>query len=475
MTKLTTATKAVYGIGFSARGIKDGLFQIFLFFYFSQVLGLDAALAGVASLISLFFDAVSDPMVGLWSDKWKSEKWGRRHPFMFASALPLGVFIYLLFAPPAGLEQSGLFWWMLVFTILVRLALTFFLVPNMSLGAELTTDYKERTSVTSFRIMFASFISPVIMIIGFLFYFNKTEEFENGLFNAAAYPKFAALCGLLMVAAILYSSWGTRKVIPFLPKPSEEQERMSLSQLLGSLGEAANLRSFWSLILFVMMIYVGIGVGVIFSTYFGTYYFEFSSLEMAALPIGSAIGGVLALMVAPNMGQKLDKKWAALWSTVLFAFFFSVPFILRMLGMFPKNGDSSLLLIYVITLVIAYMFLWVALSLSSSMMADVIDEYELRYKKRQEGLFFAALSFAYKCTTGLGQFIAGILLTWIAFPKKATVGEVPEEAIDGLGLVGGIILLGFYLSAIIFIYYYPIDKTKYQEIRMGLDKSGVTY
>lgn len=469
MKGLTTTTKVLYGLGFSSRGIKDGLFQIFLFFYFSQVLGLDAALAGTASLVALLFDAVSDPLVGLWSDKWKSEKWGRRHPFMLVSALPLGIFTYLLFAPPESLGQNGLFWWMLAFSVLVRLALTFFIVPHMSLGAELTTDYKERTSVTAYRIMFAAFISPVIMIIGFLFYFPATEEYSNGLFNKAGYPDFALLCSVLMVIVILICVFGTRNVIPHLPKLSSAQEKMSTSQLLGSLNEAANMRSFWSLILFVMIVYVGIGVGVVFSTYFGTYYFELSTEEMAALPIGSAVGAVLALWVAPALGEKLDKKRAAMFSTLIFAVFFSLPFLLRMLGAFPANGDPSLLGLYVLTLIIAYLFLWVAFSLASSMMADVIDEYEMRYKKRQEGLFFAAMSFAFKCTTGLGQFIAGILLSWIAFPKQAKLGEIPQEAIDGLGMVGGPILLTFYLSSIFFILYYPINKAKYTEIRNVLE------
>jgi len=71
-----------------------------------------------------------------------------------------------------------------------------------------------------------------------------------------------------------------------------------------------------------------------------------------------------------------------------------------------------------------------------SMMADVVDEYELHTGDRQEGLFFAALSFAYKCTVGLGYVIAGIILNWIAFPKQVTVADVPVETIRSLGIVG---------------------------------------
>jgi len=470
MAQLSTSTKMLYGLGFSARGIKDGMFQLFLFFYFSQVLGLDAALAGTASVIALLFDAVSDPLVGLISDKWQSRKWGRRHPFMFASALPLGVFSWLLFAPPAGLDQSGLFLWLTTFSVLVRLALTFFLVPHISLGAELTTDYQERTVVTSYRIMFAAFVSPVIMIIGFLGYFRPSPAHTNGLFNIGAYPDFALLCGILMVVSILISAWGTRHVIPTLPQPSEAQLGMSAWKLLGSLGQALRMRAFSMLMLYVMVIYVGLGIGVVFTTYFITYYFGLSTTEMALLPIGSAVGGILALFIAPRWGRLIDKKWSALWASILFALFFTLPYNLRLVGFFPENGSPALIPLFVGTLIPAYTFLWVALSQANSMMADVVDEFELRTGKRQEGLFFACMSFAFKCTTGLGSFIAGLLLNWIEFPRQVELDEVPARALQGLGQVGGPILLTFYLAGITFILFYPLTRSKYLYIRKRLDE-----
>jgi Na+/melibiose symporter-like transporter len=83
---------------------------------------------------SLEVDAVTDPMVGQLSDRFKS-KWGRRHPFMLIGALPFGIALYFLFAPPAGLDPYGLFGWLLAFAIIVRVLLTFFFVPHLSLGS----------------------------------------------------------------------------------------------------------------------------------------------------------------------------------------------------------------------------------------------------------------------------------------------------------------------------------------------------
>lgn len=460
----------MYGFGFSAKGIKDGIFQLFLFFYFSQVLGLDAALAGTSTVVALVFDAISDPLVGMLSDKWKSKKWGRRHPFMLASALPLGLFIYLLFLPPEGLGQMGLFWWLTIFTILVRLSLTLFLVPGMSLGAELTDDYEDRTSVTAYRIMFAALVAPFVIIFGLVFMFTPTEEMSNGLFNAEAYPKFALLCGVLITLIILFSTWATRDSIPYLPQANDTETRVTVKDIFANLALAFKMKSYRTLVLFVMTIYIAIGIGTIFIPYFTTYYFGLSEKELALLPLASAVGGIASLIFAPLMGKRLDKRQSTIIGTVFFALFFSLPFSLKLMGLFPENENPLSLYLYVSCNTVAYSFMFVTLSIANSMMADVTDEHELNTGEREEGLFFSTMSFAYKCTVGLGYFLAGILLNIIAFPKQADVADVPVETIRSLGLIGGPVLFLIYIFALFFIVSYPISRTRYQEIRAALEE-----
>ena len=109
--KVNLQTKITYGFGQLAEGVKNTAFGTFLLLYYNQVLGLSGTLAGVAIFIALCFDAVTDPIAGSISDNFKS-KWGRRHPFMYASAIPLAVAFYFLFAPPADLSSFALFIWM---------------------------------------------------------------------------------------------------------------------------------------------------------------------------------------------------------------------------------------------------------------------------------------------------------------------------------------------------------------------------
>jgi GPH family glycoside/pentoside/hexuronide:cation symporter len=467
--KLSKRIKLLYGFGFSAQGIKDGLFQIFLFFYFSQVLGLSAGLTGMATIIALLFDAISDPLVGVLSDRWKSKKWGRRHGFMLISAIPLGAFIYLLFLPPSDLDQTGLFLWLTIFTILVRVSLTLFQVPSMSLGAELSADYNERTSITSYRVMFAALMSTLIIIVGFVVFFVPSEKYSRGLMNPETYPKFAMFCGFLIILSVIVSTLGTKRVILSLPKAAKNQVKFNLKTFFKEVAMMFRMKSYRTIILYTMVLYIGIGVGTVFTTYFMEYYFQFTETQMALLPIASGIGGILALFLASILGEKFDKKRAVLYSTIAFSILFSLPYNLRLLGIFPENGELSLILIYFVCILFAYMFLWIVLSIVGSMMADVVDEFELKTNNRNEGLFFSSMSFAYKCTVGLGYFIAGVLLEIIAFPKQVGIEDIPTKAIEGLGFIGGPVLMSTYLLAIIFLITYPINKKRYNEIRVALE------
>ena len=107
---LSTSSKLSFGIGSAAEGVKNVAFSLFLLFFYVQVHGLSASLAGMALFIALCFDAISDPVAGYISDSWRS-RWGRRHPFMYAAAIPLGIAFYFVFTPPEDLGQWALFAW----------------------------------------------------------------------------------------------------------------------------------------------------------------------------------------------------------------------------------------------------------------------------------------------------------------------------------------------------------------------------
>ena len=472
MKPLSGEIKFFYGMGAAAQGTKDAIAQVFLFFYFSQLLGLDAALAGTASVLALLVDAFTDPLVGAISDKWKS-KWGRRHPLMALSALPLGASIVILFMPPEGLGQAGLFWWMTICSILVHVSLTLFTVPYRSLVAEMTTDYQERTTLMSVAIMIGTMAVPIVIIVAFIFFFSpqagQDVTVSNSLLNASAYPKFAIFCGIITVIFIMLTTIGTREVIPHLPKQSPKQADRSIFSTLALFPKFFRQKSFSTLVLYTVIQFIGIGMSSILLTYYATYYFEFSETDLAVLALANILGAIVNMFLAPWLSQKVDKRNAAIIGSIGYGIFITLPFNLRLLGLGPENGESMLLWSYFIYVLIANCFLFTAFSVGGSMMADVASEYELKTGDRQEGMFFAAMTLCTKTILGLGSFLSGILLTLIAFPKQAALEEVPPEAITGLGIIGGPFYLFLQAVAILFLISYPINKKRYKEIRRQLE------
>src|SRR5580692_9296080 len=121
-------TKVYYGLGSIAYGVKDYGFGTLLLFYYNQVVGLPAFLVSAAIAAVLVFDAFADPIVGQISDNLRT-KWGRRHPFMYASALPVAVSYFFLWNPPHWSHQA-LFAYLIVVSIIVRTFISMYEVPS---------------------------------------------------------------------------------------------------------------------------------------------------------------------------------------------------------------------------------------------------------------------------------------------------------------------------------------------------------
>ena len=152
-TALPFSTKFLYGFGSIAYGIKDNAFAYFLLFVYVQVFGLAPDLAGLAILIMLIFDAISDPLIGYISDNTKS-RWGRRHPFIYGSIIPVSLTFFLIWDPPTAASDQVLFWYLLVMGVGIRTTITLYEIPSTALGPELTQDYVERSSLIAFRAWF---------------------------------------------------------------------------------------------------------------------------------------------------------------------------------------------------------------------------------------------------------------------------------------------------------------------------------
>ncbi len=467
MIKLSFLTKVSYGVGQMSQGVKDTAFQSFLVFYFSQVLGLPAIMAGLAALIALLFDAVSDPLMGDISDNWHST-WGRRHPFMIAAIIPFPLSIYMLFTPPTGLEQQGLFLWLVCWSIVVRLMLTMFNVPHNALGAELSDDYQERTKIVSYRTFLGYIGGITLSVVALNSFFSASEQFPNGMLNSAGYSSLGLLAAVIAFVAMIICVLGTKHTIPHLSKPAKNEKKVDFSRSFKAFSQALKLRQFRLIFIVQILTMVAGGAGATFMLYIGSYFFELSPGEIALLTLTIVVGLIPATIIAPVMSKRIDKMPSLVTCLLLATVFSFSPILLRLIGVFPENGAESLMPVLFSTYVVGYSFFIAAGIIIGSMLADIADLHETTTKKRQEGLFFAANSFAQKATFGFGTLFAGIGLQLIAFPKQVDVSQVSEQTIYNLGLIAGPLPMLIYFIAAFLATKYDLNKSRHEEISAQL-------
>ena len=463
------ATKVGYGVGQVSDGVKLTAFSIFLFFYYNQVLGLPGSLAGGAALLALIVDAVSDPMVGQMSDRFKS-RWGRRHPFMLAGALFFGFAMYFLFCPPAGLSETSLFAWMLGWSICVRLLLTLFYVPHLSLGAEMVKGYHERTALIGYRVFFSYLGGLLASIIGFTIFFPPTVEFPNGMLNAASYPAFGAFAGIFSAVTMLWSIFATRSAIPNLSQPILDPK--AKHPLLAFITVFATLRlhSFRILFFAILVFMTMVGVTQTLLVYNASYLFGFVPAQLALLTVAPLIGLIFAPMLAKKVSARLDKRKALIIFVTVGAFFGFLPILMYLVGQFqPLSMNSRMVLVFCVTGISQGFFISYNIILDS-MLTDTIDEHELNTGRREEGLFFAARSFALKACFGFGAFFAGIALDIIKFPKGASPAEVPAEALINLAILAGPVSMILMLLTIVIVWRYPLHESRHSEILKEIEQ-----
>jgi Na+/melibiose symporter-like transporter len=466
---LRLPTKLAYGLGQAAEGIKNYSFEWFLFFYFSQVLGLRASLAGAAMAVTLVFDAATDPIVGSLSDGFR-HRWGRRLPFLYASALPLGVSFWALFSPPAGLGQLGLFLWLTLGSIAVRSAMALYHVPHLALGAELSNDYQERTGIVGYRLMFAVAGSLAVAWLGWTVFFAKRPGFENGQLDAAAYPGFGLVFGAVMTVVIVASSLGTHSRIPWLPGPPERGEPVGLARIRRELGEALRNRSFFFLFVGVVIFFVTRGVQQTLGLHMFTYFWKLDPAEIKRVLLAMVLAFAFGLPVWALVSGRIDKKPTLLTGIVWFSVLNLLPPAAALAGMWPEAGSPGYLGGLLACMALAAFGGAGGLVAAGSMMADVADEHELSTGRRQEGIFFGAISFSGKAASGVGHLIAGAALELIAFPKQAAPSEVPAELLRSLGIVYGPGIMVLAIVALPFLVRYRLDRARHAEIKSALEE-----
>lgn len=458
--RLSLSTKLYYGFGSVAFGIKDNGFSYLLLLFYNQVVGLPAVQVGLALMIALLFDALIDPVIGHVSDNLHS-RWGRRHPFMYAAALPLALSYGALWDPPHWSPQA-LFYYLLGMAIMIRTFVSFYEVPSSALSAEFTNDYDERSSLLSYRYFFGWIGGLAISVFAFAFLLKPDAVHAVGQLNPAGYVRYGLLAAAIMFVSILVSAGGTHRHIKSLRLPPAKRN-LTLRQTLGEIRETLSNRSFLFLLSASVMTAMATGLAASLNNYFNTYFWQFSAEQISMLVAGVFISAFVALFAAPLLSRRLGKRTTVIAMIVISLTVLIGPMIARLLGLMPPNGSPALLAIVFVTSVVGVSFGIVAQVTFSSMIADVVEVAELDTGRRSEGLFFASSAFVQKAVSGFGILTAALVIDAVGLKTGADPRMVPPEVVRNLALVYTCGLLGLYACAVTLIFGYKITRISHND------------
>lgn len=466
--KLTLTKMFAFGIGQVAEGVKNQAFNVFLLFYYQQVIGIPGTLAGLALSIAMIFDAVTDPLAGIVSDRMQS-RWGRRHPFMFISAFPLVLCFIALFSPPDTFGEVGYFIWLTAFAVLVRGSLTFFYVPHLALGAELAQDYNQRSTLFALSTVFSITAMAAVSFVGYRYFFPTTEVFNPGTLNPAGYSPFAMFFAGVMFVAIMVCVFGTGSEIKHM-RVNRVTSALTLKNSLQDFKDVFSNRSY-RLILFGMLLSTfAIAVEAVLSPFMGVHFWGLTTESLALISIATLIGLWIGLPLAPWVTRLLDKKLALVLPALFVVINANAALCLRLLDVswFPDNDSPWIFWIYFIRYLLQGICLPVIFASFNSMFADISDEVELETGVRKEGVIYASRSFAAKVTSAMGALLGGVVIDLIAFPRGAIAGTVDADTLWWLGFMEGPATSLLSFLGVLFYLRYQIDQKRHAEIRAAI-------
>lgn len=464
-------TKLLYGVGDIANGVKTILFALFTLYFYTSVMGLPGTLVGIATAISLVFDAALNPYIGHLSDR-TLRRFGWRHTLMLIGVSAMGLSLWAFFSPPRGLGTGGLFVWLLVTGTLVRLSISVYGVPYYAVGADLSRDYHERTSIAGIRGALALVGTLLAAGLSFVLFFPNSAAGVDPKLRYEGYPVMGAAFGALMTVVALTSLVAT---LPWrsYATPARSAARATIGRFFAGFADSMRSRSFRAVFLSMGLFFFGVALNSVFAIYYFTYYARIGqSTALSAFQLVFYVGGVVGVVLWLGLIRRLrlSKHRAYQLSTLVLGVIVLAAYYLVGQGRPLGTGNVSALLIGHALGGFLGSVVWF---MPASMVADVADEDELLTGYRRQGLFFGIFFLGQKVAAGLAALAGGILVDLFA-------GLVPGQAaqsaatIQRIGIVYSLVPACVLFVAGALMQRYSLGQSRVAQIRVELDRLGRT-
>ena len=465
--RLRLPLKIGYAAGQLVELVVGSMLNVFVLFYVTAVCGLPGGLAGLALGAGLVIDAVVDPLIGSVSDGWRS-KFGRRTPFMAWGLLPILVTFNLLFALPSTLGDVGLFLWLMLLSVSLRVSLSLFTLPYQALGAELSDDYAERSSIAAWRWGVGIIGTVAVIVLGYGVFLGG----PGGMSRRSGYLSLTlTLSILLTVGALVAISTGlaTRR----RQHQTAAKDGAVLTRLLAGVTEMFRNPTFRVLFFSSLLFSIAGGVNQALALHVGNFFWRLSPGPLQALALAAVAGLALGAPVSAPLAARMEKRTMLLIGMTGMFISQGGPVTLRLLGLLPLKG-STLTLFLAGASFLGGLFMALTIIAFLSIIPDAADEHEHMFGARREGLYFAGWSFAGKAASGAGVLIAGLVLQLIRFPahlseQGAASAALPASTVTWLGVAGGPGAGLLSIAGIAIVLLYRLDRPTHARIMADLN------
>ena len=421
------------------------LVNLYIMKFSTDVLLIAPAVMGMIFGISRVWDAISDPLAGYLSDRTTS-RFGRRRPWMLASTIPIGLSFWMISAPPESLGGTGLILWMAFAVLAFYSAQTIFVVPHMSLGAELTDDYHEKSKVFAGRHAgwIAGYISALLTMYWLIAAEQKGEDHVRALAESQSIiAAFVTAAGLLICVYFL------RERPEFAGRGAKKPWRA-----VGDIWRNEHAR-----LLLVVTFIENMGGAVI--TILTLYVAEYVIKNPLMAPVFILSYMVFSFLLTPiwaPLARRIGKKRLWIFSQAATAVtFLSMGFL--------QPGQENLL---IFLSAVAGTVGGCGSIINPSIKSDIIDYDEYLTGERKEGAYFAAWNFLAKSAYGVMLAITGVALGWSGFVPKADQTELVENTLRFL--YGGVPFIAYMIGALL-LFKFKFNEAEHAVVKDALLKA----
>jgi GPH family glycoside/pentoside/hexuronide:cation symporter len=436
--KLSRVTHVCYGVsqfGLNAIGTAFGINALF---FYTEILSFNTAYFGIIMLIGQGWDAISDTMMGYFSDNTTWRK-GRRRPFFPIGSIPLGIAFFLVFSPPTLHSQTVLFVYLLAAVLLMYTSRTVFETPYLALAPELTLDYNERTRLSGYKQFFGTLgdamgaMVPLILLNYVLHGQRRPTHFYYGLFAAA-----------IMIVLAEITRRGTF-----------ENPRLATRAQIGileSFKAVSKNRPYLIFIFTSTAAQMGNNIVTYLVLFITKWWFLDESLALWFF-LFFFIGATISVPAWVFLSNRIGKKYTYILGLAGYGL------LLSSVMLVPRTAH---VIINVIMFFAGFfnVGLWV---LAGTVGPDIIEWDEFHTGKRREGVYAGVWTFVYKAGIGCAIALVGFALRIIQFDKDLPAQT--DETLFGMRMLFGPVAALFLFAAASAFFFYPITKRKHEEIR----------